>query len=482
MRSKCALGTALLLLLSGCARKAPQEARPLSSGDAVWLRDGTGADSAALEDALLRSAFAAVYLPARTLGTGEQDAAVSPPSVPLARIPVVLVIAAGDSFDRTLRSATGPAREAVIQPVVRAASTALAERQRFGKVVGVHLDVPFSPESLEAFAELVASVRRQVPGQYRLTASLGFSPGEDERKPLSAIDVDGWTVNVFGEAGVADVLAVDAVDTPWWAVYAPGARGVWRSPDGTVRGMLGEKYLSALSELPQVDVAHDLTWKEEWASAYLLRPRQPVEAAGLTFQPGEIVSFSMPSLPEMLSRLGADVSARRNAKGRVIVLQGTSEQDRIFTLSALGDVLLGRPLDPDVRVTVGPVGKQVVVGAENAAVHASVLSRTANWVEMELPAPGVRDVAPGGFERYEAYDAREQPVTPGRALRLRFYETLLGPYEKVEPARITLRVAPPASCCRWRSRYISAAGREITTDWAAPEPTPTPIVTPRAKR
>ena len=484
---RAALALLTLTVLCGCAREKKNETRPLASGDAVWLRDGVGEDPLAVEDSLVRSGFSAVYLPAREIRSEGDKFGAEPAPAPasaLTRIPVVLVVRAGDGFATSLRAASGPGRKALAGSLGSVVQSAVADRQRFGRVAGVHLDLPFTPDSLEAYAELVRAAREQLPTQYRLTASLPITPGEEERQTLGGLPLDGWTVQVFGELDAADPVAVDALGKPWWAVYSPGARGVVRGPDGSVRRVLPEKYLSILSDRADVDLTHDLTWKEEWASAYLLRPRAAVTWEDATISPGEVIRFSHPSLPEMLSLLGADLAARRNVRGRVIALHGTSEEDRIFTLAALGDVLLGRSLDPDLRIAVRPAApRALAVGAENATAHTTVVSRTANWVEVEMPDPGVRDVQPGGFERYETYDAQGRPVTLGRAVRVRFFETLVDPFERIAPAYVTLRSAPPSGCCLWRSRYISAAGREITTDWAAPDPTPTPAATtPPPKR
>ena len=483
---RAALALLTLAALCACAREKSAAPRPLDSGDAVWLRDGVGEEPLALEDTLVRSGFSAVFLPARDLRSeGNQLGVPSgvPPSAPLTRIPVVLVVTGGDGFVTSLRTASGPGLKALASSFGSVVQSAIADRQRFGRVAGLHLDLPFTSDSLEAYAEIVRAAREQLPAQYRLTASLPITPGEEERQALGDLPLDGWTVNVFGELDSADPVAVDALGKPWWPVYSPGARGVVLSPDGFVRRVLPEKYLSILSDRADVDLTHDLTWKEEWASAYLLRPRAAVTWEDATISPGEVIRFAHPSLPEMFSLLGADLAARRNVRGRVIALHGTSEKDRIFTLAALGDVLLGRSLDPDLRIAVGPSSPRTrAVGAENATAHTTVVSRTGNWVEVEMPAPGVRDVQPGGFERYETYDAQERSVSLGRAVRVRFFETLVDPFERITPAQVTLRSAPPSGCCRWRSRYISAAGREITTDWTAPEPAPTPrATTPRPK-
>ena len=484
---RAALALLTLAVLCGCAREKRNEPRPLASGDAVWLRDGVGEEPLALEDTLVRSGLSAVYLPARVIRSGgDKFGAETAPALasPLTRIPVILVVSAGDGFATSLRTASGPGRKALTESLGSVVQGAIADRQRFGRVAGLHLDLPFTSDSVEAYAAIVRAAREQLPAQYRLTASLPITPGEEERRALGDLPLDGWTVNVFGELDSADPVAVDALGKPWWAVYSPGARGVVRSPEGSVRRVLPEKYLSILSDRADVDLTHDLTWKEEWASAYLLRPRAAVTWEDATISPGEVISFSHPSLPEMLSLLGADLAARRNVRGRIIALHGTSEGDRIFTLAALGDVLLGRSLDPDLRIAVGASSPQTLaVGAENATAHTTIVSRTGNWVEVEMQDPGVRDVQPGGFERYETYDAQGRPVTLGRAARVRFFETLVDPFERIAPAHVTLRSTPPSGCCRWRSRYISAAGREITTDWAAPEPTPAPAgTTPPPKR
>jgi len=105
-----------------------------------------------------------------------------------------------------------------------------------------------------------------------------------------------------------------------------------------------------------------------------------------------------------------------------------------------------------------------------------------NWVEVDLAPAHPADVSLGGFDRYEAYDSAGRPVTPGRATRVRLYETLIGPREAITPARIVVRGALPSPCCRHRLHVLAAAGPEESGDWVDPPPPPTPPPAPTKKR
>ena len=174
----------------------------------------------------------------------------------------------------------------------------------------------------------------------------------------------------------------------------------------------------------------------------------------------------------MVFHFGADLAGKRLVRGRVVQLSGRTESERIFTLGALDDILLGRPLNADLKVTVEPTKGAILLGAENPTPHASVVSRTSNWVEIDLPGAIISDVRAGGFDRYEAYGSEGGAVTLGRATRLRFFETLVSPLEKIEPARIVVRKPAPAGCCPHRIHVLSSAGAEIAREGDAPSPTP----------
>ncbi|MDQ5858160.1 MAG: hypothetical protein M3542_07800, partial [Acidobacteriota bacterium] len=151
---------------------------------------------------------------------------------------------------------------------------------------------------------------------------------------------------------------------------------------------------------------------------------------------------------------------------------------RVFPVAALADLLSGRPVAPALRasVEVGDGSRLVRVGAENASPHASAVSRVESWIEVDLAPARLGDVEPGGFDRWEAYDEKGRPVSPGRASRVRLYETFVAPFERFEPARVRVRGRIPSPCCPVRVRVVPASGGEVETVWALPgSPAATPV-------
>jgi hypothetical protein len=74
------------------------------------------------------------------------------------------------------------------------------------------------------------------------------------------------------------------------------------------------------------------------------------------------------------------------------------------------------------------------------------------------------DVKAGGFDRFEVFGVNGEAVTLGLATRIRFFETLVGPWEKIQPAQITLRRAPGRGCCAHRIHVLSSAGAEVSRE------------------
>lgn len=481
-----------LLLVGGllaCARSQEKPAgasRPIASGDAVWFEDGIGPDQAETEKDLLLAGFSTAFLPVVRLtreGGRVTATELPPPPKPFEKTPVFLTVVCGP--DLASSTADTASAEALARTVSVALQSSLKAPALYSATVaGVHVDVPFSPGSSEAYGEFLKALRGKIPADYRLTFSLRFTPSEADRARLAPAlaSADGFVAFVFGETAAVSPVAADELGRPWWAAYSPGARGVWRNSSGKELGSLEEKYLIQLCADARVDVKNDLTFREEAASAFLLSPTQPVKAAGTAFSAGDRLFFRQPSLSEMLYRFGADQAGRRRLRGRVLVLPGASEGERLVTLGALADVILGHSLDPDLRVSLsGARTPSIVLAAHNASQHASVISRTQNWVEVDVPSGGIRDVQPGGFSRYEEYDREGRSVTPGRATRVRFFETLLGPLERIDPAKILLSKPAPNDCCRYRFSVASLAGTEVKGDWVVPTPAPTPVVQRKRK-
>jgi hypothetical protein len=167
----------------------------------------------------------------------------------------------------------------------------------------------------------------------------------------------------------------------------------------------------------------------------------------------------------MIRRFGSELAGWRSARGRVIRLAGKSESERIFTLAALSEILAGDSLSPDLRVSIERGAGSVAVSAQNLSPLPSILSQTLNWIEVDLEHPGARDIFPGGFDRYEVFTAGGRRTSLGRAQRVRFYETLVGPLEKIAPAVIVTLRPPPDGCCRFRLHVNAAAGPEVAADW-----------------
>ena len=470
-----------LAVAAACSRRPEAErGAALPGGDGVWLTEGLGTaeSEAETEQILSRGGFSRVFLPLCRV-----DASLSaveeapPPARPIPGPPVVLVVQAEPG------AAAGPGGAedrlaARIRPVVR---RAFERSAAYGRVEGVLLDLPLGARNVEALERLAAGVRSELPRGAYLAATLRFSPSEKERETLASKpgSVDGFAAVVFGDARGADTVSADALGRPWWAVYVPGARGERRDAVGEESAALTEKVFRALSDDPRFVMENDLSVREEGVSGFVFRTGAAVQAVGLRFAPGDRISFRQPLVSELLYRMGSDLAGRRFVRGRVVALDGTAESDRVFALGALSDVILGRPLAPEWHAAVAPDASAIRVSAENRASHASIVSRTANWIEVDVPGGRIRDVQPGEFDRFEMFDPQGRAVTPGRATRVRFYETLVAPFEKTAGAAILLKGRPERDCCRFRLHLLSAGGAELAGDWISPEAPPTPAAAKR---
>lgn len=497
MKRRAAIAIAILACSTACSRRgrAPQALAP-PEGNAVWFSEGIGADDPAIEETLERVGIAAVYFPARRLTPeGEASQDLPAPARPLTRIPVVLVVEAARDSLAGADEARGKEFGALL---AREVTAAVGRQAAFGGVRGVLLDVPFSGESAQAYAAALREARSRLshllargagPGaparSLPILISMRRRPPADEkgRKSVRALvsRSDGVVAFVFGNDNAADVAFVDSLGKPWWAAYASATTGSLRRSSSEAGVAVPESALDALTDDPRTELLHELPWNAGHGSKFTLRATRSAQISGVSLSAGDSVVFSQPSLADLLARFRADTSGRRLARGRILVVGGASDAGRLFPVAALGDVIMGRPLAPELSGRVARDGAVLRVGAENPSPHASLVSRVQNWIEVELSPARVGDVAVGGFDRWEAYDDRGRLVSPGRATRVRFYETFVAPFEQLEPARLTIRGRLPAGCCRFRTHLAPAAGGEVATDWApagkasaAAKPTPSP--------
>lgn len=475
-------------LCAACSRRGSgaREGEALR-GDAVWLADGIGDAAASLEETLLSFRCAAAFVPARRLTGGPAGWAgsdLAAPAEPLRQVPVVLVVQAPAD---PLAGSTAEQQKALGAFLAREIASALARGAEFGPVAGVHLDVPFSAATVEPLAAAVREARSVLTNELArkgdaasprarglpLTLSLRGAPPTDEKEEdaLRALTsrTDGLVAFVFGGDAAADPGFTDSLGKPWWAASDSRTTGAVRRSSGEVSGPAPESLLDALTDDPRSEFRHELPWNVERGAAFSLQASRPIRLGSLALAAGDSVVFFQPSLVELVARLRSAPSGRL-ARGRVVVFGETSDAGRVFPIAALAEVLAGRRADPALAASVEPGdGSRVLrVGAENASPHASAVTRVENWIEVDVAPAHLSDVEPGGFDRWEAYDAKGLAVSPGRASRLRLYETFVAPFERFEPARVRVRGNVPTPCCPVRVRVMPASGGEVQTDWALP--------------
>ena len=466
------------------AAEAPRAAAP-PKGDAVWFLDPAGAAEAGTDDRLARLSAAALFLPAGTLGLAGGSPtfdAAPPPSRTTGAPPVVLVVRA----DASVAPALG------IEGAFDSASTAdllgqklqplLAPNGGFGRVIGVHLDFPFSATSAKQSGELVSALKSRLTGVF-VSIAAPFSPSTDEARralqPLTSA-ADALVAPIFGFDVRADPGAIDSMGRPWWAAFGTSAQGLLVSAASGRTSPASEAWVDRLIGNPNIEFENDLSVSDVSLTAFRLIVRSPVKIDEVYLEPGDRVSYRVPALAEMLFQLGSMMAGKRHSLGRLLVFDGKVEAERIFPVAAFEDVLLGRSLVPVLETTVSPAGRgAIAVEVANRSTHASIPSRLSNWVEVDVAPAKAGEVALGGFDRYATYDSNGQPVTLGRATRVRLFETLIAPNETITAARIPLRGKPPERCCRYRTQLIAASGSEEASGWIEPPVPPTPTPSPK---
>ena len=474
MKRPLRLAGVLLAVFAFACERSPETprippARP--TGNGVWYEEGfaTEQDEARALSAISAGGYSWLLLPAARIekrGTRWEVDRVAGPPAAVSGVAVSPIIQGGRDVSEALLARESGSRRLLEDGLVRAIKE-VASDPRFRRIAGVHLDLGLTPQTAPACGELLRRIRSRLPRGLFVSVTLaetGPAEGQERLAPL-AVAADGFVALVFGREDRADPTAVDQLGRSWWAAYSPNADGIWKGRRGQDRGALPEGLLARMSDDPKLQLQHDMEVEESAGYGYTFRVRRPVEVEGRFFGVGDEIFFHQPLWTELVRRLGRDNVGRRHSAGRVIRLAGRSDSDRIFTLPAFNDILAGRPLVPALRVALHPTDATISLAAENASAIPSVVSRIVNWIEVDLARPGVRDVRVGGFDRYELYDASGQRVSMGRASRVRFYETLIGPFERIEPAVIVARPPLAPGCCRVRYHVLSIGGPEAATDW-----------------
>ena len=490
-RGAAATLTLIVVLLTASCRKVEESsgaARPKPPrGDAIWFADPAGAVEAGMDERLARLSAAAVFLPAGTLAIQGGRPAFQPSAAPPRSVsgpPVVLVVRGDAAVAAALATEAGLDPETGASALADGLRPLAGSGNAFGRVAGVHLDLPFTAASAKRSGELLAALKTKVPGAW-VSIAAAFSPAtEDAREALQPLTskADALVVPIFGLDARGDAASVDMLGRPWWAAFGAATQGAIVRAGGSERTGASEKWMDPLTGNPRIDFENDLSVPDASFAAFHLIARGPVRLEGLTLENGDRVTYRVPALTELLFQLGSTLAGKKNALGRLLVFDGPEEAGRIFPVAALEDVILGRSLAPALAATVSPAGRgAITVEAVNLSSHASIASRTSNWVEIDLAPANPGDVSLGGFDRYAAYDAAGQAVTLGRATHVRLFETIVAPNETISPARIVLRGRPPVPCCRWRTELIAASGREEKSEWMEPPVPPTPTPAPRKK-
>ena len=334
----------------------------------------------------------------------------------------------------------------------------------FGRVAGVHLDLPFRSESAKRSGELLAAIRAKVPGVF-LSIAAPFSPTtEDARKALLPLTskADAMVVPFFGLDARADAAAIDLLGPPWWAAFGSAARGTVQTAstegggEGEGRDLAApEKWLNALTGNPNVDFEYDLSVSDPSFVAFHLTARGPVKVEERSLAPGDRLTYRIPALTEMLFQLGSAMAGKRHVLGRLLIFDG-AEESRSDLSRGRARGRHPRPLArsrPRRRACL-PAGRNAIaVEVVNRSTHASIASRTANWVEVDVaPAArrrrraggirSLRDVRRGGAAGHaRARHPRASLRDAGRAGR----NDLAGPH------RSPRRTCPPPAAAGARS-------------------------------
>ncbi len=136
---------------------------------------------------------------------------------------------------------------------------------------------------------------------------------------------------------------------------------------------------------------------------------------------------------------------------------------------ALLGYLAGRGPGPEVALEVERSGRVLRVALVNRGPFASAVSGVGTWVEVSIAGGALVAESRGDFDRISlgtARDGRWQPLEAGRIDAVRFFETHLGPRERVVSGPIRLPATDARAAVRWR--VLLSDGAELTGEARSP--------------
>jgi hypothetical protein len=343
----------------------------------------------------------------------------------------------------------------------------LAASSPYGRIDGVHLEIPVDPADDHAYAAAVHRLRALLPSGLRISVALYRTAGPDERKAEEELvrAADLVVVYTFGRIpqddspGIpahADSLEVDSYGVPMLIGFVPEGTGTVADAAGNVRGVVGDSVLNALSEDSRFDFSFGSVLSGEPENVYIFSAQQPARLGAQTFQAGDTVTFRLRSAADLLQAVGESLTGKRNAHGSLFMFSGGTRDQSLLGFDVLEDVLLGRPVQPHFSLSLkgreSRGGREFSVSLVNQKAEVSALSRLNNWIDVTVENGTLIDVHNGGFDRFELLDASGGLASLRSARHVRFFENFIAPDEEIVSGEIFVRGDP-------RSIRVTARGQ-----------------------
>ena len=489
-RAACILASCLALFLtpSACRGKAAPggEAAGTSRPDALFL-SGAPIVPEELEADLGAMGIGRIYVLAATLSPSGKLTALPPPPAPL-RSGVVLTVAGGDGRAAALPGLSGAVAtgEAWGEELART----VAEGEKWGRLVGVHLHLPVDPSQAELLSDLVKGLKKKIS----LPVSVTIVPGREPGKWASLSGIDEVLAFALGrrpETGdnfVPELTeeTAKAIPVPFRLLLVPGGYGFAGAPGKAVR-RVPDGEVDRLSEDRNLDFDFGQVLSSDVGSVYNFKPRFGATASStLLAADGGAARFQVISISDVARVLSAASQWTGTAmRGRVFLVEGLPRDGHLLGFGALRALLLGRPLEPklQIRAVALPSKKgtaEFTLQVTNAVALPTELSRLGNWIKIRVDGGVFTGAVPADFDRYELLSSSEEASRPtpfGRATVVKLFENIFVPGESNDagPFRVAgsgLRVYVSTHLVKTDGRTVETPEVELAVEAPLPAPAP----------